>query len=255
MTGGAPGIIEERPHLIPLDALLAVLFSISLVFLTLSFESLADNPLLWETICFLAPALVILAVRQSFCVVFTPLVSPPRVVLAALFLLLSATLIGLGTSGIIDNLFDVSELSAEIQKEISAYPFHQQVFLFAVLPAVCEEVLFRGVILNSLKSMGKRTAIILTSLLFAIFHASLELLIPIFVVSLALTVIGYTRGGLILAVLCHFLHNFINLLLMRFVEGDLSLAPALAVTAGGILAVVFSFRYFLKEHSSVEEKI
>lgn len=255
MTGAAPETPFEKPHLIPLDAVLAVLFSVSLVLLTLSFEPLLNNHLAWEVLCFLVPALVILTVRQSFGTVFLPLTSPPSKAYAALSVLLSATVLGLGTSGIIDNYFDVSPLAEEIEKEINAHPFYEQVFLFALLPAVCEEALFRGVILNSLKSMGKWISIILTATLFTIFHGSVELFVPIFAVSLALTVIGYEKGGLTLAMLCHFLHNFLNLLLMKFVPGDIGLPAAFGMTAAGLAATVLAFNVFNRISSRVEKEV
>ncbi len=246
MNEKLPFMPEEKPHLIPLDALLAVLLSISLVLLTLSSSFLLESHALWEIICFLVPALVILAVRQSFGVVLGPVEKPLAVFPAALFLIFSAALLGLGISGVIDNLFDLSELSRELEKEIRSYGFMQQVMIFAVLPAVCEESLFRGVILNSLKSMGKWTAILLTSALFTIFHGSVELFLPIFAVSLALSVMAYGRGGLLLAVICHFLHNLLNLLLMRWVEGDASMMTALLMTAAGSALTILSMTVFRK---------
>jgi membrane protease YdiL (CAAX protease family) len=247
--------VAAKIELVPLDALLAVLLSISTVLMTLSFDEILENHFLWEFICFFLPAVIILSVRSSLFSVFTPFLSTRRVFFAAAFLLLSATVFGVGLGGIIDNLFDVSELSEEIQKEISLYPFYQQIFLFAVLPAVCEELLFRGVMLNALKKAGARTAVIVTSLVFAVFHGSVELFLPILVVSLALSIIGMQKGGLPLAILFHFLHNFINLILMNYVEGDLGLWLALAITATGLALYILSIRLFLGKETVVQKTI
>ena len=247
---------EEKPHLIPLDALLAILLSISLVLLTLSSEFLTESHELWEILCFLLPAVVILGVRQSFGAVLTPVEKPHSEFPAAIFLVLSAALLGLGLSGITDNIFDLSELSRELEKEIGSYGLFRQVIIFAVLPAVCEEALFRGVILNSLKGLGKWTAITLTAVIFTVFHGSVELFLPIFVVSFALTVIAFGRGGLLLAVACHFLHNFLNLLLMRWVEGDVSMAASIVMTAVGAALTATSLIVFRKVRpDDVENKI
>jgi len=255
MTEETAGIRDEKPHLIPLDAFLAILFSMSLVLLTLSFEKLTRSNLIWETLCFLVPSLVILAARQSLATVFTPAAAPPRSAAAALSLLLSATILGLGISGIIDNYFDMTELETQVLKEITAHPFYERIFLFAAVPAICEELLFRGVILNSLRSLGKWASVLLTSALFAIFHGSVELLLPIFVVSLALSLIGWERGGLILAMACHFVHNLINLVLMSLVEGDIALPAAAGMAAGGLILFALSFYLFSKANQSVEEKV
>ncbi len=43
-----------------------------------------------------------------------------------------------------------------------------------ILPAVCEEILFRGILLSEYRSLGGANAVIITALLFAMMHMSFE---------------------------------------------------------------------------------
>ena len=45
-------------------------------------------------------------------------------------------------------------------------------FIFGILPAVCEELLFRGIVFTSLKTYSTSFAIIMSSVFFALFHQS-----------------------------------------------------------------------------------
>ena len=46
------------------------------------------------------------------------------------------------------------------------------IFFLAILAPVCEEVIFRGIILSRLRAYGDKTAIIYTAVLFGLFHAN-----------------------------------------------------------------------------------
>lgn len=78
----------------------------------------------------------------------------------------------------------------------------------AVVPAVTEELMFRGVILNSLNKYNRFAAILISALLFAIFHGN----IPQFIFTLALGVYwGFVFSktkSLGLCMLMHFAVNF-----------------------------------------------
>ena len=82
------------------------------------------------------------------------------------------------------------------------------VFAFAVTPAICEEILFRGLILNGLRnSLSKWNAIIVTAVMFGIFHISIYRIFPTAIIGLIVTIILVRSGSLYLAILYHLLHN------------------------------------------------
>ncbi|MCL2228352.1 MAG: CPBP family intramembrane metalloprotease [Firmicutes bacterium] len=87
------------------------------------------------------------------------------------------------------------------------------VFALAVLPAVIEELLFRGIVYKSLLGEGKQkkhiyTAIIISSLLFAGFHLSPEQLVYQFILGVIYAIVFYKTGNLLYPMLLHFINNF-----------------------------------------------
>ena len=106
------------------------------------------------------------------------------------------------------------ELVQELQK--AGMPWGEQVFvgMLAVLIApVAEEVLFRGVLYPSIKQSGfPRTALWVTSLLFATMHFNALSFVPLTVFSLVLIFLYEKTGSLWASITAHSLFNFTNFL-------------------------------------------
>ena len=81
------------------------------------------------------------------------------------------------------------------------------ILVVCILPAVCEEFLFRGVILCAFEACGTRTAIIGTSLLFAFAHLNFERLPLYFFCSVVLCFAVYVSRSLFASVLLHAVYN------------------------------------------------
>lgn len=87
------------------------------------------------------------------------------------------------------------------------------VFVIAFFPAVFEEMLFRGVIQNFItKWTHKATlAIIITSLLFSLIHASYYLFFSRFILGYALGLLFYYTKNIWVNIIAHFINNLIAL--------------------------------------------
>jgi sodium transport system permease protein len=84
--------------------------------------------------------------------------------------------------------------------------------VLAVLPAVCEELAFRGFILSGLlRGLSPRTAILLGSFLFAVYQMNVFQFLPYFVFGLVLGLLAVRTGSVLPAMLFHLLHNFLVL--------------------------------------------
>lgn len=80
--------------------------------------------------------------------------------------------------------------------------------LFAITPAVCEEVLFRGLILRALlKRFAPGISVILVSLLFGLFHFSTDRLLPTATLGLLLALLAWRSGSLWPSMIVHALNN------------------------------------------------
>ena len=79
--------------------------------------------------------------------------------------------------------------------------------LVPILPAFCEEILFRGVIMRGLEQFGKVFAIIGSSLIFALMHGGYEQLILQFIVGLVISSVVMLTDNLFIGCAVHFCYN------------------------------------------------
>lgn len=92
-------------------------------------------------------------------------------------------------------------------------------FVIALAPAVCEEMLFRGMILQSMKARYRiPTAIGITAAMFGIYHMSLIKLIPTGLLGLVLCYVAYKTDSIYPAMLMHFLNNAFSVLISCYPE-------------------------------------
>lgn len=89
-------------------------------------------------------------------------------------------------------------------------------FVIALGPGICEEVMFRGTIMNAYGNKGKKKAIIYSAFLFGIFHLNLQNLVgPIFL-GLILGITVYKTNSIYSSILGHTLNNGIALTIGYF---------------------------------------
>lgn len=77
----------------------------------------------------------------------------------------------------------------------------------AVVPAVCEETAFRGLMMGGLSSFGSGYAIVLSALCFGLLHAGARSMSAAFLTGLAMGLIRNATGSLIPPMAVHFLNN------------------------------------------------
>lgn len=87
---------------------------------------------------------------------------------------------------------------------------------FAVLPAVCEEFLFRGVIFKGLQNKGKVFACTISSLMFAIYHMSIYQSIYPILFGLILAMVMHKENNLVYCSSMHFVNNLLTLTITYF---------------------------------------
>ncbi len=131
---------------------------------------------------------------------------------------------------------------------------------FAIIPAVCEELLFRSVLLSSFESAGGIFASILSSLLFAMFHFSVEKLPMYFFFGMMLSLVTLLTQSCVAAMLVHFLYNAFVLFEDSFLSDFFSLLeePSFLVLVSLIillacLALIFgecqrTYSYYAKQN-------
>lgn len=96
------------------------------------------------------------------------------------------------------------------ESDYSTGNFFLQLFLVAVLPAVGEEFLHRGVVLQGTKHMGFKKAIVISSLLFGLIHFNIQQVSYAFVIGLILGMVAVVSKNIVPAMIIHFTNNAIS---------------------------------------------
>lgn len=87
------------------------------------------------------------------------------------------------------------------------------IFVGAIIPAISEELLFRGLLQRSLEqSLKPSWAIVLSAFIFAIIHFIPSNFIPLFVIGLFLGIVAYITQSIYLPILLHFSNNAIAII-------------------------------------------
>lgn len=105
--------------------------------------------------------------------------------------------------------------------------------LSALLPAVCEELMFRGMILSAWERRGSRRALVMSGLLFACLHGSVEGFPVHLALGLALGALVLGSGSLYAGMLFHLLYNGLSLVL----SGGGQTGQTLLAQIGGLQGV------------------
>ena len=114
-------------------------------------------------------------------------------------------------------------------------PFILLAFVIALLPAVGEELLFRGFIFGTMRrSYSVGAAIIISSLIFGAFHMSLVKLLPTALLGGIFAYIGYKSGSIYIGMLLHFLNNLLAVIFMKFPTQMERILPILAKEQFGL---------------------
>ena len=123
------------------------------------------------------------------------------------------------------------------------------ILILAVLPAICEELLYRGVIFNGLRKFGSVGAVLISALFFALAHGSAMQFFYQLILGVVLAVIVLKTGSIFASSLVHFLNNAIVVI---YNEPWLIAVSFVAAVVGGLL-IWFIFR-FMKEKKKEDEK-
>lgn len=117
---------------------------------------------------------------------------------------------------------------------IASVPLLLSVFITAVMPAVCEEAMHRGVILHSLKSLKREWLIVLVmGILFGLFHGSVWRFVPTALLGGALSWLILKTENMVYPALFHFANNFLpTLLTFGQTENDAAAGAEYLMEAG-----------------------
>ena len=93
------------------------------------------------------------------------------------------------------------------------------VLVACILPAINEEIIFRGLVAQGLsRKLGNVASVILTGLLFAVFHGSPAQMLHQFALGSLLAYVAISTQSVVLPVIAHFVNNLSAMLFALYVE-------------------------------------
>ena len=110
-------------------------------------------------------------------------------------------------------------------------------FALVITPAVCEEVLFRGLILSSL--LNKYTpfvSITVSAILFGLFHMDVNRFLPTLILGVVFGFIVYKSKSIYLSIIAHIINNGLSVILLM--KPDLTNAVGRFFTTGNIASLI-----------------
>ncbi len=117
---------------------------------------------------------------------------------------------------------------------------------FAILPAIFEEVLFRGILLNCFAGMKKIVAVLISALIFALYHHSFTQLVYQFIYGVALSYLALSAKSIIPCIISHFVNNF-SVVLLTYLQVSLILfEPLILVIGANALACFGAIIFFIQ---------
>ncbi len=142
-----------------------------------------------------------------------------------------------------------------------------QLVLLALLPAIFEELVFRGIVLNGLKKQfGSTWAIFISAIMFAFMHASLQQFLYPLVLGIVLGWIALRTESTFSSMLVHFLNNAIVVTLsylnaaagvnmaLDYTQGWVwALAVMLCFVTAGIIILIEAFYFHFKNQKENEQ--
>lgn len=193
--------------------------------------------------------------------------SPKLSMIPASFLLYVGTfLVELVAVHFLTKIFPESTENMSITfDEIIKHSFWVVTFVIAVMPAIGEELLFRGLTLGSLNSKYKAVwAILVSSLIFGLYHGSVVKLLPTTMLGACFAYIVYKGGSIYITMALHFLNNLLSVISMKkpellenllpvLVKEKLSFAELATMTIIGVIAFVAGLLLMNNKKKVVEE--
>ena len=207
---------------------------LSLGGLPLNWQSIVQSTLVIQIGMILAPALIMAALLTRSIRTSLRLTFPNASEMAVAFLLaISLHPSYAAFASMVGAEYKLGEQTIDMLSQfdsiLAATPIWSVLLVLALLPAVCEELVFRGfVFAGLLRNGGHVRAILLSSLLFGLSHGVLQQTITASTIGLLLGWLAYRTGGVACTIVFHCVHNSLSMLLATHSSRNASTAPWLS---------------------------
>lgn|GEM_PF-1197909 len=143
----------------------------------------------------------------------------------------------------------LSNAGADSAEDVNTYPLLLSLLVFAVVPAIVEEFVFRGVILGAYSKVDIKAGIVISSLFFALLHFSFGSVLYGFFFGLLFAVVRLSTGNLVYTIIMHCLFNTINVLLSYIRFGEIPAVVVLIIFAVALFGFIALVMYFFSRNN------
>ncbi len=196
---------------------------------TLSWEVLAQRAVVTQIGLILSPCLLMAifltrSIRQALRLHLVPIDQLAAAIVLAIALHPSYTLLGQAIAGSIQVGSETQRLLESVSAMISAQPLWAILLILALLPAVCEELTYRGFIFGGLlRNGGALRAVLMSSLFFGLAHSFLQQSIAATIMGVLLGVIAWRTGSVLCTMLIHVINNSMSVSLGWVTDREIAL--------------------------------
>lgn len=111
-------------------------------------------------------------------------------------------------------------------------------FVIAVSPAICEELLHRGVMLTAYENRGSIKGVVITSIIFGFFHFDITNLLGATFLGLLIGYYVLRTNSIYAGMLAHFMNNALNGLMLYFTGGESSNSEFIIISETELFASI-----------------
>jgi len=197
--------------------------------------------LLWQTLPFVLPAALLIIVAGIF---KTPVAPPMRITHRRYTVFIICISIATALFALLINCLLAFVVGGSYYQTVSYIPQlegHSFILLLAaiVLPAVLEELFFRGLLMRALSGGGEIVSIIISAICFAMCHGDLHNFLGPLTAGLIYGYMVYALGSVWPAVVAHLINNLFNMLIGYLTKAyeALGLWPYFLIIAAALLFI------------------
>lgn len=186
--------------------------------------------------------------------------------------IISAVIIGLGNiliNMVLTSVFSLfmndstDEMNQSMQLITDGRPFIQLLFAIGILPAVCEEILFRGYLYSSIKNKMKPfMAMIVVSLTFGIYHMNLIQSAVTAIIGIILVYSVYKTECIFVSMIIHAMNNSFSVICMSYPDNAVisrinEIQPVTGIIIFAVVGILFIFAGFfiIKKAADYKKKM
>ena len=153
------------------------------------------------------------------------------------------------------------ENSEIVLPSLDGFGFFGVLLVVALLPAVMEEMMFRGVLLHGLRSFKTGWAVVVCGALFSLYHQNPAQTIYQFCCGACFALVAVRAGSVLPTVIAHFLNNAFILILTKFGVTAFSTPVFIAIVVPSAICLLGTLGYLIfldkntpKRDQSIGEK-